>query len=417
MTDTHLAKATSATKNLIDSWEILDEHAESFVPRFEIGEFSLGRILGRGGFCNVHEITSVALKQISLRTDESTKATVESGGSSAAKVNTKERSDNIVCDHKKPMYDNAEMISHIDVYSSGIVLQDRKFISEKYKRDGNSRYAIKMLSSETRKDKERFVKGVMDLAIEFKILAVIRHPNIIKMRGSCFGDPFQTNQFILLDRLYDTLTKRLAIWKKKGGKLFNQTKKKKRKMFQERLHVAHDLASAFMYLHDHNIIYRDLKPDNIGFDVRGDVKLFDFGLAKEIRPSEDGMENEVFALSGNTGSLRYMAPEVCLNLMYNLKVDVFSFGILLWQMLSLNTPFSGYNLQMHYKAVVKGGCRPKMDSKWPLGIQILISNAWAEDIAQRPPFDEIVQTLFDEGHDENDDDLPLEASSRTARSL
>lgn len=52
---------------------------------------------------------------------------------------------------------------------------------------------------------------------------------------------------------------------------------------------------------------RDLKPDNIGFDVRGDVKIFDFGLAKEIDPSKR-LEDGTFKLTGDTGSLRYMAP-------------------------------------------------------------------------------------------------------------
>lgn len=49
-----------------------------------------------------------------------------------------------------------------------------------------------------------------------------------------------------------------------------------------------------------SIVYRDLKPDNIGFDVRGDVKLFDFGLAKEMRP-EDLVSDDLYDMSGNTG--------------------------------------------------------------------------------------------------------------------
>lgn len=57
-----------------------------------------------------------------------------------------------------------------------------------------------------------------------------------------------------------------------------------------------------------SVIYRDLKPDNIGFDVRGDVKIFDLGLAKEIDPKTK-LEDGTYNLTADTGSLRYMAPE------------------------------------------------------------------------------------------------------------
>lgn len=57
-----------------------------------------------------------------------------------------------------------------------------------------------------------------------------------------------------------------------------------------------------------SVIYRDLKPDNIGFDVRGDVKIFDLGLAKEVDPKTK-LEDGTYNLTADTGSLRYMAPE------------------------------------------------------------------------------------------------------------
>ncbi|ACI65481.1 predicted protein, partial [Phaeodactylum tricornutum CCAP 1055/1] len=104
---------------------------------------------------------------------------------------------------------------------------------------------------------------------------------------------------------------------------------------------AYDLASALKYLHDLNIIYRDLKPDNIGFDVRGDVKIFDFGLAREYDRSISTSADGTYKMTGDTGSPRYMAPEVALEKPYNNSVDVYSFAILTWQILEMAMPFEG----------------------------------------------------------------------------
>jgi serine/threonine protein kinase len=72
----------------------------------------------------------------------------------------------------------------------------------------------------------------------------------------------------------------------------------------------------------YSIIYRDLKPDNIGFDVRDDVKIFDFGLAAEMHPSLRVNGTNTYRLTAESGSPRYMAPEVALGQPYNHLVDV-----------------------------------------------------------------------------------------------
>ena len=73
-----------------------------------------------------------------------------------------------------------------------------------------------------------------------------------------------------------------------------------------------------------------MKPENIAFTIDDNVKLIDFGLSTCVKKRMS--LNDVYQLTGNTGSLRYMAPEVALKLPYNEKVDVYSFGIILWQM-------------------------------------------------------------------------------------
>lgn len=157
--------------------------------------------------------------------------------------------------------------------------------------------------------------------------------------------------------------------------------------------------------------------DSIGFDVRGDVKVFDFGLAREVSPRlrlEDGTYN----LTGDTGSPRYMAAEVALGQPYSENVDVYSFCVLLWQMLKLETPFEGYTMNMFNKKVVKGGVRPKVDPKWPDELGKMIKAGFG-DGKGRPSMEEVMVVLREEvsrNSDEEIDDI-MDASRKSELSL
>jgi serine/threonine protein kinase len=170
-------------------------------------------------------------------------------------------------------------------------------------------------------------------------------------------------------------------------------------------------------INHYSIVYRDLKPDNIGFDVRGDVKIFDFGLSRQL-PSEK-LEGGTYKMTGDTGSPRYMAPEIALEQPYNETVDAYSFGILLYQMCALETPFEGYTMKMFEKKVVSGGSRPKVDPKWPARIQTLLHKCWNVQISQRPSMQEVVDTLREEITENTDNEVLdiLDASNKTQHSL
>jgi hypothetical protein len=140
---------------------------------------------------------------------------------------------------------------------SGIV-QDREFMSKYYLRGTTKdcRYAIKLLQDSNKKDASTYINGVVDLAVEARFLSVLRHANIIKMRAVASCSPFNVNDcfFVILDRLYDTLTVRLKKWKKQQPvgvrKLLDRSGKKERTQLFERICFAYDLGCALKFLHE-----------------------------------------------------------------------------------------------------------------------------------------------------------------------
>jgi serine/threonine protein kinase len=141
-----------------------------------------------------------------------------------------------------------------------------------------------------------------------------------------------------------------------------------------------------------SVMYRDIKPDNIGFDVRGDIKLFDFGVAKEYDPDTRQSDGMIPNLTGDSGSPRYMDPLVALSKPYNELCDVYSFCILLWEMLQLSTPFAGFNMTTFTIKVVQGGLRPKINPKWSKSIQDMLVNGFS-DIRKRNSMTNVCEIL------------------------
>lgn len=283
--------------------------------------------------------------------------------------------------------------------------------------DSNSQLCVKFLKPTILPDKRKFARGIADLAIEAHFLATLCHPNILKIRGITKGiklfEPIcapltnargvEGGYFLILDRLRTTLDKKISVqwtvaFEKYNSFLYRTTHDlrgvKRKELKLERIEVAIHLAKAMEYLHKHKICYRDLKPDNIGFDSNDQLKLFDFGLAKELK-SYKRHEDGTYQLTANTGSRRYMAPEVALRKRYNLSVDVFSYAILLWEICSLEKPFDGFTEMEHMNLVVKSGHRPKLDTlkSWPDALKHLLHDCWKEDFNERPIFHDIVTQL------------------------
>lgn len=157
----------------------------------------------------------------------------------------------------------------------------RKFLTEhsEYEKSKKKRYAVKHLRPELLQNTEEFIVGAQDLASEGQLLNYMDHPNIVKIYG-CTKDGIEgyksglnTGYFLILDRLYGTLYDRInneqqtTSTNRLFNKLLHRQSRKKDKFWSERLKVCFDVAGALSYLHEHGIIYRDLKPQNIGFDI------------------------------------------------------------------------------------------------------------------------------------------------------
>mmetsp|Transcript_21906 Transcript_21906/g.30502 ORF Transcript_21906/g.30502 Transcript_21906/m.30502 type:complete len:669 (+) Transcript_21906:88-2094(+) len=269
-------------------------------------------------------------------------------------------------------------------------------------------YVVKHLRpSLTSGDHETFETAAIDLGKEAQLLARIQHPNIIKLRGwaaygtSGYATGRHDGYFLILDRLYETLAERITYWQKKANRfkmLLPTAKAERRALKVDRLKIGVDIASALTYLHEHNLMYRDLKPNNLGFDIHGNIQLFDFGLAKEM-PDPNGGYQDTYDLSGCTGSMRYMAPEVARYEPYNLKADVYSFSILLYEVLALVKPFANFKPDcMTEKVFHENGIRPKLNpSSWPSGVINIVEECMCYDIALRPTMEE-VHNVLDQEH-------------------
>lgn len=242
-------------------------------------------------------------------------------------------------------------------------------------------FVIKHLDISKIQNQSAYIANAIDIVMEARLLSCLQHENIVKLFALMEGpieSAFSSHSrgyFLILSRLHGTLEDRINEWSSN------------RMVMTDRLPIALGIAKGMRFLHQHSIVYRDLKPQNLGLSQDGTVKIYDFGLSTELpRPGQK-------PLTTRTGSQRYMAPEVVLKRAYGLEVDVFSFAIVVWEMFSLNKPFHGMKSSEHALRVAKGHERPDLMLVPSSQIQQILSIAWEAIPSNRPTFEQIVEML------------------------
>ncbi|XP_075228054.1 mitogen-activated protein kinase kinase kinase 7-like isoform X2 [Lycorma delicatula] len=237
--------------------------------------------------------------------------------------------------------------------------------------------AIKHIESEA--EKKAF-------AVEVRQLSRVKHPNIVRLYGACTS----LNRFCLVMEFAE------------GGSLYNVLHCKPFPTYTagHAISWALQCARGVAYLHNMRpkpIIHRDLKPPNLLLVMGGTVlKICDFGTACDKTTS----------LTNNKGSAAWMAPEVFEDTKYTEKCDVFSWGIILWEVLSRRKPFQDIGGSAFCILwAVHSGRRPPLIEGCPKPIEKLYTRCWDQNPGNRPSMEEVVRTMtllftFFSGHDQ-----------------
>ncbi|KAL4572829.1 hypothetical protein LXL04_019615 [Taraxacum kok-saghyz] len=225
--------------------------------------------------------------------------------------------------------------------------------------------AVKMLKAE-RIDTDM----QQEFAQEVYIMRKIRHKNVVQFIGACTKPSSLciVTEFMSGGSVYDYLHKQKGTFK-----------------LPILLKAAIDISRGMNYLHQNNIIHRDLKCANLLMDENDVVKVADFGVAR--------VKAQTGVMTAETGTYRWMAPEVIEHKPYDLKADIFSFGVVLWELLTGKPPYEFLTPVQAAIGVVQKGLRPTIPKNTQPKLAELLGKCWQKDPTLRPDFTEIIDIL------------------------
>ena len=223
-----------------------------------------------------------------------------------------------------------------------------------------------------------------EFRLELKIMQQLHHPHIVQFLGTTVSD----------DGLTSIVSEYMS-----GGSL--ETLFRNDEIFPLKLStkMALDCARGMAYLHGRSplpVIHRDLKPGNLMLTANRTLKIGDFGLSKtlSVRNKLPQEMSQAFNMTGETGSYRYMAPEVFRHEFYGPAVDVYAASMIYYQLFSFQQPFAGRNPVDACRAASLENLRPPIrEGYMPPELAALVARMWDPLVKKRPSFLEIIAEL------------------------
>lgn len=209
----------------------------------------------------------------------------------------------------------------------------------------------------------------VEFAQEVAILREVEHPHVVRFIGVCTrpSDLCIVTEYMSGGSLYDYLHKNHKVLK-----------------LPELLKFAIDVCKGMEYLHQKDIIHRDLKTANLLMDCDKVVKVADFGVAR--------FQNQGGVMTAETGTYRWMAPEVINHQPYDQKADIFSFAIVLWELITAKIPYETMT-PLQAALGVRQGLRPELPENAHPKLLCLMQRCWETVPEKRPSFSEIIVEL------------------------
>merc|ERR1712137_929037 len=212
-----------------------------------------------------------------------------------------------------------------------------------------------------------------DFKAEMMIMSKLRHPNVVLFMGSCM----QPDNYMMITELMPR------------GSLYDILHDKNIQLSFKKMKMAKDAALGMNWLHCSKpvFIHRDLKTQNLLVDTNWTVKVADFGLSHIKKHETPGTGGSY----GSIGTPLWMAPEVLQNKEYDESADVYSFGIVLWELFTQREPFEDIeSFSMMIDSVVAEQKRPEIPKECPKKLRKLIEICWDADPKKRPKFSQMI---------------------------